>query len=148
MMSKQNMFSSLPLVVADYAIREWTRADVDLLAGWPGYPFPFEALNFSFRGMTAGQLDSVYERRTHAPDRLVLVVDHATAPAIGYVALLDIDWVERRIGNVGLRVHPSWCDRGVGTLALATVAEWVFATGMRSLCLDVAASNARAVRCY
>jgi RimJ/RimL family protein N-acetyltransferase len=64
------------------------------------------------------------------------------------LALIDIDWQLRTVGNMGFRVEPSWCDRGIGTLLLHTVADWCFAQGIHSLRLDVAASNARAIHCY
>jgi ribosomal protein S18 acetylase RimI-like enzyme len=45
-------------------------------------------------------------------------------------------------------VHPDRSDRGLGTALLAAVTGWLFAGGMASVGVDVAASNGRAVRCY
>jgi RimJ/RimL family protein N-acetyltransferase len=47
-----------------------------------------------------------------------------------------------------MRVHPAWCGRGLGTSILRSVTLWSFAQGFVRWRLDVAASNARAVRCY
>jgi hypothetical protein len=44
------MLRALPLVRDGLLVREWTRQDVDLLAGWPPYPIPYEGFAFSFVG--------------------------------------------------------------------------------------------------
>lgn len=75
-------------------------------------------------------------------------MDHEKAVAIGYSALHEIDWKERAIGNMGVRLHPAWCDKGLGTFMIARVVNWCLTNGIRKLRLDVAASNQRAVRCY
>ena len=49
---------------------------------------------------------------------------------------------------MGIRIHPNWCDRGVGTRALkATIGRFAEA-GIDRFRLDVAEPNARAIRCY
>jgi RimJ/RimL family protein N-acetyltransferase len=82
------------------------------------------------------------------PSWIVLVVDYKSHPAMGYISLHQIDWVSGALGNMGLRIELSWCGKGVGTLVLQNVAKWCFNSGLRTLCLDVAASNPRALRCY
>jgi ribosomal protein S18 acetylase RimI-like enzyme len=111
MATKEGMLRALPLRQGDVTIRAWIRKDVDLLAGWPTYPFPYEGFEFSFAAMSATERDELFRARQEEPNMTVLVVDHAKQPAIGYIAVMLIDW-----GN-----------------------------GTR---LDVAASNARAIRCY
>lgn len=49
---------------------------------------------------------------------------------------------------MGIRVHPDWCNKGVGTEALRALADWAFRQGITSLRLDVCAANPRAIRCY
>jgi RimJ/RimL family protein N-acetyltransferase len=98
--------------------------------------------------MDAAERDEVFRSRQSRADAMVLVVDHSEQPAIGYLALREIDWEAGIVGNVGMRVHPAWCGRGVGTSILRSVTQWSFQAGMVSWRLDVAASNARAVRCY
>jgi RimJ/RimL family protein N-acetyltransferase len=131
-------------------VREWTRWDVDRLASWPLYPFPYRGFEFSFAGMGTAERDRLFRTRQDQADAFVLVVDHCRGArmAIGYLALRSIDWEAGIIGNVGMRVHPAWCNRGVGTSMLGLVTRWSFEHGMARWRLDVAASNARAVNCY
>jgi RimJ/RimL family protein N-acetyltransferase len=119
-----------------------------LLSRWPEYPEPYNVFNFSFAHLGPSEMDSFYEARRRQADRIVLVVDHGDVKPVGYLALLGIDWESRRCSNMGIRIHPEWCDKGVGAGMLATVRDWWFANGMNGLRLDVASSNARAVRCY
>ena len=147
-LSKCDMLTLLPRRAGEYAIRQWRRDDMDELAQWPSYPFPYEAFNFSFRGMSSDELDELFRTREEKPNMIVLVVDHVRQPAMGYFAPQQIDWAARRIGNFGFRIHPSWCNKGVGTLVLREFTRWCLDCGQKVICLDVAASNARAIRCY
>ncbi len=76
------------------------------------------------------------------------MADHATQPCIGYLGLVEIDWPRRRIGNMGYRIHPSWCDRGIGTRVMRLATAWCLDGGIEVLRLDVAGANPRAIRCY
>jgi RimJ/RimL family protein N-acetyltransferase len=148
MATKEGMLRVLPLEQGDLKIREWTRQDVDLLAGWPRYPFPHEGFEFSFASMSATDRDKLFRATQERADTIVLVVDHARQPAIGYVAPTRIDWQNGAVRNLGFRIHPAWCGRGKGTSVLRQVSRWSFECGIGLWRLDVAASNARAIRCY
>jgi len=148
MLSRTELMSTLPVRQDDLLIREWTRHDVDPLSAWPRYPFPYEAFQFSFTTMSPTEKDEAFKARQRMPDRLSLVIDHAGRTAIGYIAPILMDWSAGTIGNVSFRIHPAWCNQGLGTAALRTVTRWSFERGIRSWRLDVAASNARAIRCY
>ena len=129
-------------------IRLCTRADLDLLVSWPRYPWPYQAFAFSFRSFGLSERDAFFADRVQREDRITLVCDRGSDAAIGYIALLRIDWHGRKAGNMSLRVRPDWCSRGIGTQMLQLVSEWWFGCGMQALRLDVAATNQRAVRCY
>ena len=148
MATKEEMLRALPVVQGDLTIRNWTRQDVDLLASWPAYPFPYEGFEFSFARMDSIERDEFFQARQEKRARIVLVIDHTRQPAIGYIALRSIDWQTGTIGNFGFRVHPASCGRGVGTSVLRCVTQWSFERGIKLWRLDVAASNTRAVRCY
>ncbi|MFQ5473888.1 MAG: GNAT family N-acetyltransferase, partial [Dehalococcoidia bacterium] len=124
------------------------RRDIDLLASWPAYSEPYGSFGFTFVGLDPSGMDTLYQQRHAQPRRLSLVADHRSVKSIGYLALLDIDWERGQSGNMGIRVHPSWCNNGVGTAMLALIRDWWFASGMTGLRLDVASSNTRALRCY
>jgi RimJ/RimL family protein N-acetyltransferase len=147
-LTKRTFLAGLPLCEGHLTIRPWTRADLDLLSAWPDYDFPYQGMEFSFRGKSALEKDQWFQARQDNPEMIVLVADQAEAPAIGYLALLRIDWPARIIGNFGLRVHPAWCDQGIGTAMLRAVSRWSFEQGVAAVRVDVAASNTRAVRCY
>lgn len=130
------------------ALKLCARADLDLLASWPPYPWPYGAFDFSFRSMGPAERDAFFADRIRGDDRITLVCDRGSDAAIGYIALLRIDWHSRAAGNMALRVHPDMCGMGIGTRVLQMVSEWWFGCGMQALQLDVAASNQRAVRSY
>ena len=146
--SKSQMLQSLPIYGKDIVIRAWNHADLDEIAKWPGYPFPYEPFNSSLSNMNGQEKDQYFRKREDNPDRITLVIDHTTQRTIGYLALICIDWGKQTIGNMGFRIHPSWCDKGIGSLVIKRVSSWCIEGGISILRLDVAASNARAIRCY
>lgn len=147
-MIKSELLDTLPLSQGELTVREWTRRDVDRLAGWPRYPFPYRGFEYSFAAMGPTERDELFRTRQERADAMTLVVDHDAQPAVGYLASREVDWETGTVGNLGMRVHPAWCGRGVGTSILRKVTRWSFEQGFVRWRLDVAASNARAVRCY
>ena len=146
--SKQGMLEALPIREDGLTLRHWNREDVDRLAAWPGYPFPFEAFDFSFRDSPVEERDRVFSMREARGDALVLVVDHESRRAVGYIFLKEIDWEYGEIGDMGIRIEPSRRNRGTGTQALRMIVRWCFDNGIEEIRLDVAASNGRAIRSY
>ncbi len=140
--------SRLPIHADRLTLRVLSRADMDVLAKWPAYPWPHGVFGFTFCGLGVEELDRAYEARAGSADRIALVVDAGTNVAIGYVAFLQIDWPNRRAENMSFRIHPDFCDRAIGTHAMGMVCDWWFGHEMGALRLDVAATNPRAVRCY
>ena len=146
--SRRGMIESLPIQEDGLTIRHWTREDMDLLAAWPGYPFPYAAFDFSFRNSPVEERNRVFSMGEARGDSMVLVVDHESRRAVGYVSLGEIDWEHREIGNMGIRIEPSRRNRGTGTKALRMIARWCFDNGIEEIRLDVAASNGGAIRSY
>ncbi|MEW6686194.1 MAG: GNAT family N-acetyltransferase [Candidatus Edwardsbacteria bacterium] len=142
------MIKTLPIHKAELTIRLWERKDLDELAKWPGYPFPYESMNFSFREMSSEEKDHHFRSREERQNRITLIIDHATQSAIGYLSLVQIDWAGRKVGNMAFRIHPLWCNKGIGTRVIRKVSSWCFKCGLKALRLDVTASNAPAIRCY
>lgn len=146
--SRARLVGSLPHTTEGLTIRPWARDDVDRFARWPRYDFPYEAFGFSFCDMAATERDRVYRDREARPDAIILAVDGEPEASLAYLALHGIDWANRQVRNFGFRVHPHHCGRGVGTRILRTATCWLFQGGISSIQVDVAASKARAVRCY
>jgi RimJ/RimL family protein N-acetyltransferase len=142
------MLKSLPICEDELSIRSWNRKDLDELAKWPGYPFPYEPFNSRLSEMNSEERDQHFRSQEDNPNRITLVVDHTTQKAIGCLSLVQIDWLDRIVGNMGFRIHPSWCNKGIGTLVIRKVSDWCFKFGLKTLRLDVAAANTRAIRCY
>ena len=88
-------------------------------------------------GMSRPERDDLFRVRQGDPSRITLVADHASQPCIGYLGLVEIDWSRRLIGNMGYRIHPSWCDRGIGTRFMRAASAWCFSHGIQVLRLDV-----------
>ncbi len=145
---RAELVERLPIRRDPIIVRRAERSDLDLLARWPAYREQYSVFGFSFASFGPAQMDTLYRQRESQDSRFTLVVDWSPARSIAYVAVLEIDWESRWCGNMGIRVHPEWCDKGVGSYSLTVVADWWFAAGMQGLRLDVAASNARAIRCY
>ena len=138
----------LPISEGNLTIRRLTRGDMDTLAQWPSYPWPYDVFRFSFSALGKDEMDAVFQQRASQDDRITLVMDADAHTAVGYVALLKVDWFQQTAGNMGIRIHPAWCNKGIGARMLDSVRDWWFGNGMRKLVLDVAASNQRAVACY
>jgi RimJ/RimL family protein N-acetyltransferase len=147
-LNKYNIIETLPLKTEEFTIRQWDRNDLDKLASWPKYPFPYETFNFSFRDMSPEEKNNIFEKRNKSQNMIITVVDHIKQSSIGYFAPHLIDWDNKKIANFGLRIMPNWCDKGIGTLVLREAINWLFKCGIETICLDVAASNARAIKCY
>ncbi len=49
---------------------------------------------------------------------------------------------------MSIRLHPEYCDQGIGAMALKKTVEFVFSQGMYSIEFDVLASNIGAVKSY
>ena len=145
--SRARLLDDLPLHAAGLTIRCWTREDLEQLAAWPPYPFPFEAFRFSFADRSQAERGSIYAEREDDPARITLTAIQDGA-CVGYLALLEIDWRAGAVGNLGIRVHPAHCGQGIGSAMLRAVVDWGFRCGLAMFRLDVAASNRRAIRCY
>lgn len=129
-------------------IRLMRREDLDERASWPPYPPAYESFNGSYAQMTPGDLDALFHARSSDMNRLMLVADHPSEPVIACLSLNEVDWKTGIVGNVGFRVKPTWCDRGIGTLVIRAVVALCFDLGFRVITFDVSAANHRAIRCY
>lgn len=148
MLSKQIINDNFPIIEGEYTVRSWERKDLDLLSEWPSYPFPFESLNYRFCEMTPTEKDQHFQNRKNNANRVTFILDHDKQKTIGYLALVEIDWKNRIVGNMAFRISPNFCNQGTGTWFLRKVSCHCFQLGLVALRLDVAASNQRAVRCY
>jgi len=145
---KDGMLKALPLCDGPLTLRRWTRADAYARAKWPSYPPEYRNFNFALSGASQEESDRHFLARDQDPSRIPLAADHTEQQAIAYLALHEIDWKKRAVGNVAFRIRPEWCNRGYGPRILRLAAAWCRECGIWRIRLDVAAANVRAVRCY
>ena len=122
--------------------------DLPKMEAWPPYPWPYEV--FSMAPPSAASSDgAAWWRRIADPDRChYSVVLRDTDEIIGLHAFVQIDWKRRSVGNMGVRIHPDLCGKGYGTESLSPLLAAVLDSGIRTIRLDVAATNKRPIRCY
>jgi RimJ/RimL family protein N-acetyltransferase len=146
--TRSELLDSLPVTDDELTIRWWTRDDIDRIAGWLEYPPPYDIYSVEFTRMDREQRDSLFRKREEQDKIITLVADYGDSKAIGVIALFDVDWIEGVIGNVGARIAPEWCDRGIGARFLKRLSQWCFDRGIKAIRLDAATWNARAIKCY
>jgi RimJ/RimL family protein N-acetyltransferase len=142
------MIAALPISGGDLAVRAWEQEDVEALACWPTYPPAYAGFNMPYRTLAAADRKRRFDMKEADPTRLTLVADLPAEPVVAYLALVEVDWAAGSVGNMAVRVKPARCGRGLGARLLSLVTRWCFEQGMNRLRLDVAAPNARAIRCY
>lgn len=146
--SCESLIESLPIGAGELEIRVMRREDLDERAKWPLYPWPYESFNGTYTQKDRQDLDVLFAARTADVTRMMLVADHPSESVVAYFSLNQVDWDAGEVGNVGFRVKPTWCDRGIGTLMMRAVVAWLFDQGFRVVRFDVSAANLRAIRCY
>jgi RimJ/RimL family protein N-acetyltransferase len=135
------------IVTPRTVVRRTTADDIAQFDAWPGYPWPFECfdINAKARRRGEGRWWTVLDRADACHYSVVLP---ATKEVIGLHAFFAIDYEKRVIGNMGIRIRADVCDQGYGRESLQPLLEAVLERGFRSIRLDVAGTNYRAIRCY
>lgn len=147
MSSRTDLIRRFPLAASSCRVRMMSLADTHRFADWPGYPFPYEPFDLTYKRMSPEEREAAFRKREEDLSRITFAVD-GDIPCVGYLCLVEIDWQSAAVGNMGYRIHPDWCGKGIGSAALSAVTDCCLACGFERLSLDVAASNSRAIRCY
>lgn len=148
MVSKQQLVKLLPITIDNLTLRSMIREDIDLRAEWPSYPTPYEMFNASYKGKPSSERDERWLWLSADENILCLSVQHESEKLVGIYYLSEIDWDKMIVNNMTIRLHPYWCDKGIGTKILKGIISWCFGVGIKSIKLDVLSSNQRAVNCY
>ena len=136
------------LVTARTVVRKAIAEDLPQIAAWPPYPWPYECFNMMSPSRRTGDERHWWEK-IDEPDRChYSVVLRRSGEVIGVHALVAIDWETAAVANMGIRIRTDLCERGYGQETLTPLFASVLNAGIRGIRLDVAAPNARAVRCY
>jgi len=115
---------------------------------WPRYPFPYEPFDLGYHAMGVAERDKAFEKANANSDKIVLVGDAASDRTVMFTSLNHVGGNGRIIGNMTYRIHPDCCDHGLGSRFIQLIADRCFASGIDIFRFDVAAPNARAIRCY
>lgn len=138
---------NIPQSMGGYYIREANPIDFCLRAEWPDYPDEFALYNSSAKGLSfEEQIDQFKER--NCENSLILSVLNREGLLIGHLSLYQIDRECGKVGNMGIRIHPLFCNQGIGSLILEWLNKYLQIYGIHQVDLDVMRSNKRAIHCY
>src|SRR5690554_4413400 len=130
---KKCLSKKLPIFVDNFKIRELERNDIDLYASWPDYSPPYDIFNTSLKTKPFSERDWRWKKYCSSNESLSLVIDHEKDKVIGKFSLFNIDWEEKIINNMGIRLHPEWCNKGIGSKLLKVISEWCFNNGISKI---------------
>ena len=148
-MTKENLLAALPFPVGDFTVRAAVREDVGRRADWPSYPPPWDMFDAHSKGWDEARRERNWiGMRDHAPDEVFLACKGRSVALVGWFVLREIEWEKGEVGNMSIRLHPGFCDQGIGSALSRGIFEWCFGQGFLRLRLDVLSTNLRAVRCY
>jgi RimJ/RimL family protein N-acetyltransferase len=148
MLTKDHILAAFPVHDGDLVIRHWLRSDLDRRAAWPPYLHPYAELSSALSAMPTTKRDEYFRGRDGSSDGVTLSVDMAGVLCIAHISLRNVDWRAMTVNNMGFRVHPDWCNRGLGSRILRIMVARLAAIGIVSLRVDVSSANGRAIRCY
>jgi aminoglycoside 6'-N-acetyltransferase len=87
--------------------------------------------------------------RLEEDDEGVGLVIEVDGRLIGFVQYFEESDPDYRHASIDITLHPDWCDRGLGTDAVRTLARHLFDDrGHHRITIDPAVSNARAIASY
>ncbi|MCK5114080.1 MAG: GNAT family N-acetyltransferase [Phycisphaerae bacterium] len=136
-------------IVTDRTIvRRAVPDDFPLIAAWPGYPHPHEWAEMC--NDLAKKTDGRYWwERIELPENCQYsIVQKESGEIVGVYLFSHIDWDKPAVGNMGIRIRPDLCEQGYASETLKSLLKAVLNSGIQTIRLDVAATNARAIHCY
>ncbi len=130
-------------------VRPWLRADLDLMAAWPRFPDPLDAVwNWPQLLQAHGTADLFFLARAHDPCRQEWTITTHAQEVIGHLGIRAIQQAERQ-AHLGIGLGYPYLQQGYGTEALRAFLRAFFGVmGFHTLHLEVAAYNVRARRVY
>lgn len=139
-----------PLFIAEgrrVRIRRLERQDIDDRHAWPSFEDPLYAY-LNPRNLTAGERDDILKRRMAMRDWRWFTLLDQDGVMIGELALREID-ERKRTARLGIHLRADRIGQGYGTDAIAAFLDYFFAVlRFRTLTLEVAENNRRAIRVY
>jgi len=96
-----------------------------------------------------GETEALLEKRLDDADDSVGMIVELEGRFIGFIQYSEESDPDYRSAAIDVALHPDWCNRGLGTDAVRTLARHLFDDlGHHRLTIDPAVSNARAIASY
>ena len=117
------------------------------LKAWDKYDDPLFS-DYNFPDLDDYEMKNWFNTRTSKLSSKSFAVTLEGERTIGLINIKDIRRV-LKVANLGIVFNPRFISKGYGTTALRAIIKYYFEDmNMRSLYLDVAKHNKRAIKCY
>ncbi|MBU5439356.1 GNAT family N-acetyltransferase [Tissierella sp. MSJ-40] len=126
-----------PLKIEDvYCMREWGYHEDSLL------------MDYNFPSMNNSELHGWYKVKTFGRSKEYYGVTNREGKLVGYMGIKNIKKIKKE-ATLGIVFDPNHINKGYGTEAITTYLNYYFnEMKMKTLLLEVAKFNKRALRCY
>ena len=126
-----------PLKIEDvYCMREWGYHEDSLL------------MDYNFPSMNDSELHGWYNIKTFGRSKEYYGVTNREGKLVGYMGIKNIKKIKKE-ATLGIVFDPNHINKGYGTEAITTYLNYYFnEMKMKTLLLEVAKFNKRALRCY
>ncbi len=126
-----------PLKIEDvYCMREWGYHEDSLL------------MDYNFPPMNDSELHGWYNIKTFGRSKEYYGVTNREGKLVGYMGIKNIKKIKKE-ATLGIVFDPNHINKGYGTEAITTYLNYYFnEMKMKTLLLEVAKFNKRALRCY
>jgi RimJ/RimL family protein N-acetyltransferase len=130
-------------------LRPWQRSDLDIMAAWPPFPDPLDAIwNWPRTLREQGTTDLFFLMRANDQTRREWTIITDTEMLVGYLQLRSINPDGKR-ARLGIGFGYPYLGLGYGSEALQSFLPLCFSSlGLYQIELDVATYNVRARRLY
>ncbi|WP_091542390.1 hypothetical protein [Alkaliphilus peptidifermentans] len=113
MKNKLMLIDKLPIDIDNFHIRKMNREDIDLRTNWPNYPSPYEMFDASYKNRPSEERDERWKKIKNNEKLVCLAIEHPNEKLVGIYYSAEIDWEEKTVNNMTVRLHPNWCDKGI-----------------------------------
>ncbi len=141
---KMNICSMFPIELDEYYISVLTVEDIAERSRWPSYEGYHKGFNLILKDEEA--LFRKYSAYSNE-NSLSFTVKHNDA-VIGFFSFNQIDWKLEEVANTTIRIHPFYCNNGIGKKIMNALCEKLLDNGIKAIKLDVHSKNNIAEKCY
>lgn len=133
-----------PCTISEMDIRFLEMNDIVERSQWPSYVGYHKGFNLSLAN------EEVLQRKykAYSNDNSITFSLIDTDRVVGFFSFNSINWNSKIVENMTIRIHPSYCNKGIGKTILKYLCDLLFDSGIKSIRLDVHAKNAIAHKCY